>query len=97
MGIGNVEEHEGRAQWEWQRLHDPATGAVPANIRARELSFARKLPKRSGAKSLTWTLRGPRDRGGRTRAFAVDLTNGNTLLAGSVTGGIWRSADQGLT
>ncbi|MCB0784446.1 MAG: hypothetical protein KDC02_09570, partial [Flavobacteriales bacterium] len=64
-----VEDHDGRRAWEHARLHDPATGEIPRDIRRLELAFAKTLPHRSGPKSLTWTARGPRDRGGRTRGF----------------------------
>ncbi len=86
-----------RAQFEWERRHDPATGLVPPDIRRKELAFAKTLPHRSDAKSLTWTWRGPRNRGGRTRAFAVDRTDTQRLLAGGVTGGMWLSEDAGIT
>jgi hypothetical protein len=94
MGEGSAQS---RRQWEWERRHDPATGLVPSDIRRKELAFARKLPHRSDAKSLIWTWRGPRNRGGRTRAFAVDRTNTQRLLAGGVTGGMWLSEDDGTT
>lgn len=97
MGEGEVEDHQGRRAWELERLMDPATGAVPTDIRRKELAFARGLPARTGAKSLNWTWRGPKNRGGRTRAFAVDRTNTQRLLAGGVTGGMWLSEDAGLT
>ena len=90
-----VEDHDGRRAWEHARLHDPATGEIPRDIRRLELAFAKTLPHRSGPKSLTWTARGPRDRGGRTRGFGIDITDPNVLVAGSVTGGIWRSTDAG--
>ena len=84
-------------RWNDERLKDPATGVVPDDIRRKELGFARHLPARATAKSLTWTQQGPRNRGGRTRAFRVDATDSNTLIAGAATGGIWRSTDAGAT
>jgi hypothetical protein len=44
-----------------------------------------------------WTQRGPYAIGGRTRAFAIDAANERVLVAGSVSGGIWRSEDAGAT
>ncbi len=81
-----------RMQWEQSRLNDPKTGAIPRNIRARELEFARTIQSRSQysfkkgtVKQLAeiyttdWTFRGPINIGGRTRALAVDLNyNGST-------------------
>src|SRR5206468_6485466 len=46
---------------------------------------------------LVWTERGPNKVGGRTRAFAIDVANPTTLLAGSVAGGIWRSTNDGAS
>jgi hypothetical protein len=35
--------------------------------------------------------------GGRTRAFGIDVANANILLAGCVSGGMWRSSDGGTS
>lgn len=82
--------------WEWQqeRLKDPATGEIPENIRAKELAFAAKLPRES-SRLLNWTSRGPFNKGGRTRALAFDVQDENIMLAGGVTGGVWRTTDLG--
>lgn len=40
---------------------------------------------------------GPFNVGGRTRAVAIDVSNENTLLAGGVAGGVWKTTDQGAT
>ena len=94
-----------RAQWELNMLKNPATGKIPNNIRNRELEFA-KIISAAGKNSLsktsdlTFASRGPVNRGGRTRALAVDVksTVGNvTLIAGGITGGIWKSTDDGGT
>ncbi|HET7153551.1 MAG TPA: sialidase family protein, partial [Candidatus Kapabacteria bacterium] len=101
-----------RAQYELLRQHDPATGEIPNGIRAQELAFASHLPVRAhgisltqpgfknGATTLTstqWNLRGPYNIGGRTRALAIDVSNPNVILAGGVSGGMWRSSDTGST
>jgi len=46
--------------------------------------------------SAPWVSRGPSNVGGRTRSI-VTLPGGATLVAGSVSGGIWRSIDGGTT
>ncbi len=48
-----------------------------------------------GAVAQPWTWLGPRNWGGRTRAFVVSPSDPNTMLAGGITGGIWRSEDGG--
>lgn len=97
MGIGLPDDPNGRVQWDILRMKDPALGRIPDGIRGKELKFAKTLPYRSAGKSLNWTHRGPRNEGGRTRAIAVDVMDDNTLLAGGVTGGVWRSTDNGAS
>ena len=48
-----------------------------------------------GAVAQPWTWLGPRNFGGRTRAFVVNPDDSNVMLAGGITGGIWRSEDAG--
>ncbi len=90
-----------RYEWELMRLADPSTGKIPPHIRAGELAFAKNLPvlstfAPSGAR-LTGNFipRGPWNLGGRTRAIAIDISNENIVFAGSVNGGLYRSADGG--
>jgi photosystem II stability/assembly factor-like uncharacterized protein len=60
------------------------------------LRTLKALRKRSGD-LLPWVERGPGNVGGRTRGLVIDRNDpsGNTILAGSVGGGIWRSTDAG--
>lgn len=97
MSEGHVNNPLSRKAYELERLKDPATGEIPKNIRARELAFASRLPKKSSdrSSSLSWISRGPNNKGGRTRALAIDRTDPNVILAGGVTGGMWRSTDGG--
>lgn len=99
------------ARWEWEleRLADPATGRIPPNIHHREQVFASKLPRRPPGSPFgmnetmkradSWTYRGPSNVGGRTRALAVDVADPTlqTLVAGGVSGGMWRSEDDGAS
>ena len=100
-GEGFDEDHGARREWERIRLCDPRTGRIPDNARALELAFAANLPSREsmGARvqANTWTNAGPSNVGGRTRALAIDCTNEQVLLAGGVSGGIWKSYDGGTT
>ena len=90
-----------RAEYYFNMLRDPATNAIPPGIRQRELKFAKKLNETNSAlnkslsTNLAWKEAGPIDVGGRTRALEVDLTNPNTVIAGGVSGGIWKSTDNG--
>ena len=93
-----------RRKLEWLQLRNPATGRIPANIREKELQFAKTLPTKeqllmqkreiknsSYLQDYNWTQRGPYNIGGRTRALALDVNNDNTILAGGVNGGMWKS------
>ncbi|MBL0019039.1 MAG: T9SS type A sorting domain-containing protein [Bacteroidetes bacterium] len=96
-----MENSAARKAWERKRLADPATGNIPAGIRALELAFADNLPndltQKVDSLNAPWTQLGPFNLGGRTRAFAKDIANPAILLAGGVSGGIWRSTDAGAT
>jgi hypothetical protein len=102
-----TEDRHGQEEFELLRLRDPATGVIPADIRRRELAMARRIPAKEGlsraaqagsvaaARSSAWVQRGPPNIAGRTRALAIDALNPEVLLAGAVSGGMWRSSDGG--
>ncbi|MFL1894381.1 T9SS type A sorting domain-containing protein [Aquimarina sp. 2-A2] len=98
-----------RMEYEFNRLKDPYTGQLPLEIRGLELDFSKNitagddLQKSAATKSSRgiqfsyWKNRGPYNVGGRTRALAIDATNENVILAGGVSGGLWRSENSGQT
>ncbi len=91
---------QNRMNWELRRLADPSTGKIPDNIRQKELAFASTLPNdaqglSSERTALNIANRGPWNVGGRTRAFGIDISNENRLLAGSCSGGMWLSNNGG--
>lgn len=86
-----------RKYFEYMRHRDPATGEIPRQMRAAVSEFAERLPKKLYDRSVTWTARGPVNKGGRTRSLAIDVQDENILLAGSVSGGLWRSTDGGAS
>jgi hypothetical protein len=64
------------------------------------LNSRRALNKFSPAgkdNDMSWRSIGPDNIGGRTRAIWIDPANPNFLLAGGVSGGLWRSNDGSLT
>ncbi len=91
----------GRADYELERLKDPATGLIPENIKMRELAFASTLPKAvSHARDESnqeFIPIGPRNVGGRTRAISFHKEMENVILAGGISGGMWRSSDFGTS
>lgn len=97
-GIGTPDDRNARFTWETNRLVNPATGQIPANIRYKELAFAQRQANKNQLNTgANWNKRGPYNVGGRTRALALDATNENTIIAGGVTGGMFRSTDAGQT
>lgn len=105
---GIKEDPRARAEQEFLMLRDPTTKKIPDAIRERELEFARSLPRKPASilqkgsvvrnvQSLAWQERGPSNVGGRTRAFGVDSSDPNTLIAGGVSGGLWKSTNDGAT
>jgi photosystem II stability/assembly factor-like uncharacterized protein len=94
--IGVPENPNARNEYELMQVVNPATGTVPGNMRERELTFAKALNERHQVMRLTspnntvWSSLGPSNIGGRTRAVAFDVRNQNILLAGGVSGGMWK-------
>jgi hypothetical protein len=96
-------EIAGAAEWYKLTKANQVTGFVdPADVMsAREQ--ADKLVRQSfGKKSrafdqMKWEETGPSNVGGRTRAMITDRNNSNTLYMGGVSGGFWKSTDNGDT
>ena len=98
-----LENASKRIRWEFKRTCDPKSGKIPSQIRAKEITFSATLPSSDNARTFStlpvfnWKQRGPINVGGRTRAVAIDVTDENIILAGSVSGGMWRSTNGGLS
>ncbi len=104
--IGTKEDPHARALYEWNRLRSPVTRTIPQKIRSRELAFAKSIPSKESAirqglnksanpfasQVFEWERVGPFNLGGRTRAVVLDVSDPSegTLLAGGVSGGVWR-------
>lgn len=54
------------------------------------------VPSVAGLETRAWKALGPGNIGGRTRSLLVHPTNHDTIWAGSVGGGIWRTDDGGV-
>lgn len=106
-----IEENEAayhylRWKYDADMVRDPTTGEVLFGLRDREIEFAKTIPQRNGSSSTArltvqnnYIAAGPNNNGGRTRAIAYDVryngTNNRVLIAGGVSGGIFRSIDGG--
>lgn len=93
-----------RVEYEINLLKNPYTGKIPQGIRKKELRFSQGIElaptddnSMSRGNFSTWRSRGPFNVGGRTRALAIDVTNENVILAGGVSGGLYRSTNGGQT
>ncbi|MEY4868230.1 MAG: hypothetical protein RIT36_1129, partial [Bacteroidota bacterium] len=96
-----------RAEYEWMLSRDPKTGLIPEGIRSQELAVMRNMPIRENGMynsplvNNSYSAAGPSQNGGRTRTIAFDKRyNGTTnkvIIAGGITGGIFRSIDGGIT
>jgi len=95
-----------RWKYEADMIKDPTTGEALFGLRDQEIEFTKTIPARnisSAVARLTtqnnYLPAGPNNNGGRTRAIAYDIRyNGTTnrvLIAGGISGGIFRSADGG--
>ncbi len=70
------------------------------NYLMEELSKSQRMSRLyKKTTDLNWIERGPGNVSGRTRGIIIDLsdTTHNTWFAGSVSGGIWKTTDAGVT
>ncbi len=96
---------EGAFKLEFQKTRDLTTNTVPKHRLLAAARYADDLKNIAPGNSpggnqgpitgLTWVERGPNNIGGRTRAILPDLndTTGNTVWAGSVAGGLWKTTN----
>ncbi|MCO5250829.1 MAG: T9SS type A sorting domain-containing protein [Candidatus Kapabacteria bacterium] len=90
-------------RWFIERYADPATGELPPHINSRVLEYINSTFIPKDEKLLNemlmsedmWDVRGPYEIGGRTRSLGIDIRNENIIIAGGVSGGMWRSVDGG--
>jgi hypothetical protein len=101
-----AEDFESKRNQEMMMLRDPLSGRLPDDIFRKEQSFAGSLIARQAMSlnkrsALSWIERGPNNTSGRIRGFAIDTRTrtepGVTIIAGGVSGGIWKSTNDGAT
>ncbi len=93
---------EKRAKEEFDMLKNPVTGKIPEGIRQAELLEAATIPLKEEVSLMggnSYTFQGPNNFGGRCRAVAYDIrfngADNRVVLAGGVSGGMFRSTDGG--
>ncbi len=87
---------------EFEMTKDPTLNEVPRQRLFQAKRYADSLrvsnaTNRAAIANITWTERGPSNVSGRTRAILIDANDGagNTIWAGSVGGGLWKSTNAG--
>jgi len=75
------------------------TGLVNPQVVMEAREKTNSLRHFKSADEIDWNIVGPDNAGGRTRAIIYDNSDasGNTVFAGAVTGGLWKSTDNGIT
>ncbi|GGG13111.1 hypothetical protein GCM10011344_12230 [Dokdonia pacifica] len=89
-----------RLEYELQFQRDPQTGIIPRDQKELEfLTSVDQLRNQEGLRTSqnVYINRGPSNLGGRTRTLAIDVSDAtsNTILAGAVSGGVFRTTDGG--
>ena len=90
-----------RVQYEYDLQKDPITGLIPEDQRDLELQIAleERTNPSSRISSNVYVPRGPSNLGGRTREVVIDISDptGNTMIAGAVSGGVYRTTNGGAS
>jgi hypothetical protein len=96
--------YKGMAQYFFNARKNPFTDSMDykAMLATDQLILKQRLSgdKATGALGLNWRSMGPANIGGRTRSIVIDLKrdpSGQTIFAGAVSGGIWKSTNGGAT
>ncbi|MFN8288072.1 MAG: T9SS type A sorting domain-containing protein [Chitinophagales bacterium] len=88
-------------EWRYDRLKDENGNFTPDYFKKawQTADQLQQSGSRAGALNLNWEELGPDNIGGRTRAILIDKrdASNNTVYAGGVGGGMWKSTDGGST
>lgn len=80
-----------------EMMKDPALGYVPTDRLLAAKRYKDELMRDNIApiSGVNWKEQGPNNLGGRTRALMIDPNDGtgNTVFAGSVSGGLWKTTN----
>lgn len=87
-----------RRERDLKMMKDPALGYIPTDrlIKAKEYRDGLWHSQNNAVISgISWNELGPKNLGGRTRAMLIDANDatGNTIWAGGVGGGLWKTTD----
>lgn len=98
--LAQHEKVQGRFQHEFDMTHSWKTNTIPSeSLYEAQLYTQKRLKKKEkdAIPNIQWDERGPTNVAGRTRAILIDASDatGNTIFAGGVGGGLWKSTDGG--
>jgi hypothetical protein len=108
-GIDNLENieresHNDAAEYLFGLRVNTATGRIDiseveaARQQVAAMAMANQTARtQSGSTDMNWQELGPDNIGGRTRAILISRTHPDSMFAGSVSGGLWRSTDHALS
>ncbi|MGZ5286075.1 MAG: hypothetical protein ACXWB9_02775, partial [Flavisolibacter sp.] len=85
-----------RYEREVEMTRDPLLGYVPVErLMVAEQRAKTMQARMMDAPAFTWTERGPANMAGRTRTVLIDAgdPSNNTVFAGSVSGGLWKTSN----
>ena len=98
-------DYQGALEYEFNMMKNPTTGKIPEGSFENEKIQARAIVENQLQSRIAggtpYTFQGPENLGGRTRSLQYDVRyNGTTnqvLIAGGVSGGIYKSVDNGAS
>lgn len=94
-----AEEEEAKGMFEFFKMfrNNPTTGTVSLEDIKLAQQGLRNMSNLRGSLPLNWSELGPDNVGGRTRCILIDNQDatGNTVYAGGVSGGLWKSTNGG--
>ena len=84
---------------QWFQEKKDANGQIPPFLRSQWAQYdAKKLDRRAGTNPIDTIIElGPNNVAGRTRALWIDPRNEKIILAGAISGGLWRSENGGTS
>ncbi len=99
-----LDDPSAREEYDFTRLRDPNTNEIPPFIAQKEFEFASNLPKHDpfggisySSLAFDWQPVGIFNQSGRIQTLGIDILNEKNMLAGSASGGVWKSIDEGLS
>lgn len=93
-GTGLVPRNIMQKELEYARQNLNVTNVVPSGVSPFTLG---SQPTATNQNSDNFFNMGPYNIGGRTRAIGIDVADEDVLIAGGISGGVWKSSDQGAS